>query len=47
MPGVALIQGSSRGIGLGFVRALAARPDVKIIATSRKPNESQGNKGIY
>lgn len=39
MSAVSLVQGASRGIGLGFCRALLARSsDSLVIATSRKPS---------
>jgi NAD(P)-dependent dehydrogenase (short-subunit alcohol dehydrogenase family) len=40
---VALVQGASRGIGLALVEALLEREEVaRVVATSRKPRESQG-----
>jgi len=40
---VALVQGASKGLGLQFCRhILASRPDVKVIATSRFPDKSEG-----
>ncbi len=37
------MQGSSRGLGLAFTRALLARGDVAhVVATSRRPEESPG-----
>jgi NAD(P)-dependent dehydrogenase (short-subunit alcohol dehydrogenase family) len=38
----ALVQGASRGLGLAFVEALLARPDVdRVVATSREPEASE------
>jgi NAD(P)-dependent dehydrogenase (short-subunit alcohol dehydrogenase family) len=34
---VALVQGSSRGLGLEFVRQLLQRPDTSVVATCRTP----------
>ena len=34
---VALVQGSSRGLGLEFVRQLLQRPDTSVVATCRSP----------
>ena len=43
MTRVAMVQGASRGLGLGFVRALLSRPDVdRVVATSRSPGSSDG-----
>eukprot|EP00123_Amoebidium_parasiticum_P004568 comp15855_c0_seq1/m.13186 comp15855_c0_seq1/g.13186 ORF comp15855_c0_seq1/g.13186 comp15855_c0_seq1/m.13186 type:complete len:260 (-) comp15855_c0_seq1:302-1081(-) len=39
-PTVALIQGASRGIGLGFVQSLLLNPTTRIIATCRNPTNS-------
>jgi NAD(P)-dependent dehydrogenase (short-subunit alcohol dehydrogenase family) len=40
---VAVVQGASRGLGLAFVEALLARPDVdRVVATSRSPDSSEG-----
>ena len=42
MTRVALVQGGSRGLGLAFVQALLARPDVdRVVATSRAPDRSE------
>ncbi|KAL4856211.1 putative oxidoreductase [Chlorella vulgaris] len=38
---VALVQGSSRGLGLEFVRQLLQRPDHSVVATCRSPSASQ------
>lgn len=38
---VALVQGASRGVGLAFVRALLAKPNVsRVLATCRRPDEA-------
>lgn len=37
MPSVYLVSGANRGIGLGFVRNLIARPDTVVFAGSRDP----------
>lgn len=40
--GHALIQGASRGIGLGFVRTLLAQPQVgQVVATCRNPAQAE------
>jgi len=40
---LALVQGASKGIGLQFCRhILSTRPDVKVFATSRYPEKSEG-----
>ena len=42
MTRVALVQGGSRGLGLAFVQALLARPDIdRVVATSRAPDRSE------
>lgn len=38
---VAFIQGASRGIGLEFARALSARPDTRVVAGCRAPDEAE------
>lgn len=44
---VCLVQGASRGIGLGFCRALLARSaETSVIATCRRPMLSQGLKSL-
>jgi NAD(P)-dependent dehydrogenase (short-subunit alcohol dehydrogenase family) len=43
MTRAALVQGASRGLGLAFVEALLARPDVeRVVATCREPEASEG-----
>ena len=37
---VYLISGANRGIGLGFVEALSARPDTLVFAGTRQPSDS-------
>ncbi len=39
-PGVALVQGASRGLGLAFVEQLLARGRVRVVATARSPERS-------
>ncbi|KII87061.1 hypothetical protein PLICRDRAFT_42697 [Plicaturopsis crispa FD-325 SS-3] len=39
-PTVYLVSGASRGIGLGFIRALATRPNTIIFAGARTPSSS-------
>ncbi|KAL8621270.1 hypothetical protein ACOMHN_008095 [Nucella lapillus] len=44
---VCLVQGASRGIGLGFCRALLTRhPQASIIATCRNPDSSPGLQSL-
>lgn len=46
-PRHALIQGASRGIGLGLVRRLLDNPRVEqVIATSRHPEKSEGLRAL-
>ena len=40
---VALVQGASRGLGLEFVRQLAARGGVTVVATCRRPEQANGD----
>lgn len=50
MTGVCLIQGASKGLGLGFCRALLARSANCVVATCRNPNtapELQALKDEY
>lgn len=37
-PSVALVVGAGRGIGLGFVRHLLAKPEMQVYATHRSPS---------
>ena len=41
-PGVALVQGASRGLGLAFVEQLLARERMDVVATARSPAASEG-----
>jgi len=41
----ALVQGASRGLGLGFVRALLAR-EHRVVATCRAPHEARALRAI-
>lgn len=43
---VAVVQGSSRGIGLGFVRHLLQRPDYKVVATCRDVDSAASLKEL-
>ena len=44
---VCLVQGASRGIGLGFCRALLARStDTSVIATCRSPASATGLQAL-
>lgn len=43
---VAVVQGSSRGIGLGFVRHLLQRPDYKVVATCRDVDSAAALKEL-
>lgn len=40
-PGVALVQGASRGLGLAFVERLLARERMHVVATARDPAASK------
>lgn len=46
-PRVALVQGSSRGLGLEFVRQLLLQPDISsVVATCRTPAASEGLQAL-
>ena len=46
MTSIALIQGAGRGLGLEFSRVLSQRSNVKVIATARRPQDSEGLKSL-
>ena len=46
MPQVWFIHGTSRGIGLGFLSALAGQPGAVVYASARNPTQSQELQAI-